>query len=303
VAAYELAAGGRPVDTGLHAMDASNTNNRAVQWLGTHHLDRGNWKEALAWWTSWQPSSVCGTCADSMRMERAYYMALCKIRLGEHAAAAAFCLPAVCDRRTPAPDLAALVVQLYAQAGQLDDLLQMADSSATSLREMVRIWGLAARRDVAQLISLCADSGEATTGMFQRPGQGWRGRAAADALATCGGEEIRPIRKALDDGRGEGSWLIYALGKSSSSQALYELTRLLRWKPTRGSDIVYYALLLKGDAGRKVLQRSSAKASEFSSSPAQKWLDYAAKRPYEFTPLPSAQPGSLPKSVEREPEH
>jgi len=81
VEAYVKAASLPSADTRTDIMDASNTRNRAFEFLADYYMKKGNWAEAERWWQAWKPSSWCGTCADSMRQLKAKNIERCRIPL------------------------------------------------------------------------------------------------------------------------------------------------------------------------------------------------------------------------------
>ena len=83
VDAYRKAAAKPAVRTQTSIMDASNTHNRAHQWLGKYYMKKENWAEALKWWRAWKPGSWCGTCHGSMVSHRAYAIAACLTKTGK----------------------------------------------------------------------------------------------------------------------------------------------------------------------------------------------------------------------------
>ncbi len=77
LAAYNRAVKIEPVDARLSAMDTTNTRNKAFRFLGRYYIDKQEWAEALKWWQAWKPTSLCGTCLESMKREKARNIALC----------------------------------------------------------------------------------------------------------------------------------------------------------------------------------------------------------------------------------
>lgn len=109
--------------TFIDAMQASQKAEREAHDL----YAKGRYSDALLAFTFWRPASGCGTCDDSMRGARYYHIALCRAHRKEHAAAARVCLDAVgrWDWRGQADTF---LVQLYREAGQLDDLGPLLDA-------------------------------------------------------------------------------------------------------------------------------------------------------------------------------
>jgi len=109
--------------TATNIMDTDNTRSVAIQRLAARMEDRGQWKEALALWTAWQPRSWCGTCKAQMQSQRTAHLVQCHGRLGSHAAAAQEAWSATTSGSISSSRvLAWSLYQLYRDAGQLEDL-------------------------------------------------------------------------------------------------------------------------------------------------------------------------------------
>jgi tetratricopeptide (TPR) repeat protein len=89
VVSLEHAVGGRAFDTHRDVMDADNTSNMAVRWLGGIYERRRNWKRARAVYESWKPISWCGNEREEYENERWVHIALLDARLGRAREAAA----------------------------------------------------------------------------------------------------------------------------------------------------------------------------------------------------------------------
>ena len=81
IALLKEVAAAKPVNTWSNIMDASNTRNHAHEVLGHYYMKKRDWKEAMAWWEKWQPSSWCRTCAEAMQKQRQANIEECKKNL------------------------------------------------------------------------------------------------------------------------------------------------------------------------------------------------------------------------------
>ena len=54
LAAYKIAARLPRTPTQTNIMDASDTHNRAIQFLADYYLKRSDWRESLSYWQSWK---------------------------------------------------------------------------------------------------------------------------------------------------------------------------------------------------------------------------------------------------------
>jgi tetratricopeptide (TPR) repeat protein len=104
--------------TETNVMDAGDTHGYACQVLGEHYLKSRQWDKALAVYTAWKPNSWCGTCLASMDARRSNSLLLCEVNLGRFDAAVERAW-----NNLGYDGLAMFVlVRLYAEANQLDDL-------------------------------------------------------------------------------------------------------------------------------------------------------------------------------------
>jgi tetratricopeptide (TPR) repeat protein len=72
-----------PVNTHADLMDASNTRNQAYEWLAGYYYEKQQWKESLAWYQKWVPTSWCGTCRMGMESSRRAAIAECEKKIRE----------------------------------------------------------------------------------------------------------------------------------------------------------------------------------------------------------------------------
>jgi hypothetical protein len=82
VASLEQAVGAQGFDMHRDIMDADNTTNMAVRWLGAIYERRKQWQQARALYERWKPASWCGNEAEDYAHERAIRIALMDDRLG-----------------------------------------------------------------------------------------------------------------------------------------------------------------------------------------------------------------------------
>ncbi len=278
-----------------------------AQWLERHT----EWKEALHWWTTWKPSSSCGTCLAGMRAQRWQGIARCQLHLGATTEAARTCAQAVFAHGDwGSAGLAELLFRIYREAGQLDDLGKMVAAfeeerlrefdaqgyfkdatreqklrflATRTIRELESDHGLSAAKNVAQLVAICQQSNSTHVDTFKELSQDHRCRAAAEALAALGDTAVKPVREAIENRAGSISWLIYSLGRNASPAALDALKELQKTERSWNMDNVAYALYLKGDEGRKLLAAAT--------------LERIRKEARNVPAWPALKPGSLPKTL------
>ncbi len=102
--------------------------NAELEPIAHEFFAKGRYKEALDAYTRWTPRSFCANCSFSMRDIRYRRIALCHSHLGEHTAAARACLEAAGKQTLGDIGAAVFTVQLYREAGQLDDLGPLLDA-------------------------------------------------------------------------------------------------------------------------------------------------------------------------------
>ena len=332
VAAYRKAAGLSRSPTATSIMDASDTHNRASQWLARYYMDKKDWDEALRWWTNWKPSSWCGTCLGSMETRRAENMAICLAHLGRHREAAETCLEFLFQHATvwaESSPVALLVARLYSEADQWDDLLRIVtDYEERQLREfdqkgyfkgesrqqkvnhlptrpfheIAEIRELASKGDVDALIAICRKTSRSSADIFADPGRDWLCREAAEALADLGSRGVDTLDWLVNSRTNCGSWPIYALGKSPSPKALDALGRRAETEQTRNADNVACAIAMHGADGRRLLIGIAAKTGRYEAynmvRAAERWLEKPSADPVVLMlPWPRPKPGSLPVTL------
>lgn len=125
VAALERGIAAPRAWTETNIMDASDTHGWACETLGKHYMASGQWAKALPIYTNSRPNSWCGTCQGSMNASRMNHILICQANLGRFNEA---CLASWSELANPRPSYemashgAFLLVRLYAEAEQLDDL-------------------------------------------------------------------------------------------------------------------------------------------------------------------------------------
>lgn len=124
--AYKRAIRLKPIDTYGDIMDANNSRSRAYERLGDYYMDRKQWREALRWWSTWEPTSWCGNCAASMECHRAFEIGLCKLNLGQTNAALRVMEPWVTGKKSYScsQQMAVLFVDVHAALGSLAPIVK-----------------------------------------------------------------------------------------------------------------------------------------------------------------------------------
>lgn len=89
---------------------------------------QGQYENALEAYTRWTPKSFCANCSFSMHDTRSRRIALCHSHLRDHTAAARACLEAAGKQTMGDSGVAAFTIQLYREAGQLDDVGPLLDA-------------------------------------------------------------------------------------------------------------------------------------------------------------------------------
>lgn len=87
----------------------------------------GRYREALDAFTRWKPVHLCGTGRIGLERERRHRIIRCHTFLCGHAVAARLCLDALAQRTGRCGWEAAILFEVYHEAGQLDDLRRMLD--------------------------------------------------------------------------------------------------------------------------------------------------------------------------------
>lgn len=93
--------------------------------VAREHFEKGRYRNALDAYTRWVPMGFCADSFFAMHDERACKIAYCYVHMGKHAAAARVCLEAAEADSLGCDDTALFTIQLYREAGQLNDLVAL----------------------------------------------------------------------------------------------------------------------------------------------------------------------------------
>lgn len=304
------------VETGIGIMDASDSQNRAHEMLGSHYMTIKQWKKALAIWENWKPESWCGTCAMEMESHRQTNIMVCRLQLGKHAE----CIKAVVDHlrgdksnhQRATTYQAYLTYLIYERAGQSRDLIALASAAESkrvdrrendpvidAIRFCEQLQVLEDRRAIGPLIELMGKEQTHERPVMMERYQ-WRSRAAADALSRCGPKAVAGLVQVIANKRKESvtappAWIYYALGRHPSPAALQVLKDVQLRKEAGWDEIgdLYFALAMKGKDGASALERLEPIASKFGDlakkdvSSGLAWIEFE-------NGWPVAKGGSLP---------
>src|SRR5262245_5409312 len=116
-------------------IDGVECDFRDLEPVAREFFAKGQYKEALDAYTLWRPSSWCGTCLSSMHSERYSRIALGHVHLGDYPAAVRTCFEPIGQKELFRGNANEFLVQLYREAGQLDDLKQFLDAVETASGE------------------------------------------------------------------------------------------------------------------------------------------------------------------------
>jgi hypothetical protein len=226
----------------------------ALLLLARHYQKKGDYAKAFDYFTRYTPRSDCGTCLRSMHQSRQLSRIDCLLNMKRHSDAVVLCVETL-EGSGHTPAVAVTLFRLYREAGQLDDLAKRVQASAKlrehdAVKELTRIQELAAKKDVKALVALCQDSGWVSTNVVTQAVSDWRCQAAAEALASCIGNDLAPVKKAIEEHQKNTSWLIYALGWMPSPAARELLEELNRKDRNQESGNVEYALALQKGQGK-----------------------------------------------------
>ena len=258
----KLAAGdpiATPTNRGI--MDTSDTRQVALVRLGQYFKSKGNFQEALEFFTEWNPRSFCGNCAAQMRYEKSLYVSECLVGLDRSDEALdTYLLPLLkknegslySDAKLPR-----LVVSLYEKKNALDQFLVMIQPHAASQYNktaqiaqklaQIKIW--TRDQNIPSLVGELRHS----PGFVPRISESnirehnSQAVAAAEALATMGGKEFPFLKKSYEElstakqesANADKAWVIYALGVSKAKESETYLQELLqKAKEGKSSDDV-----------------------------------------------------------------
>ncbi len=256
-----------------------------LQLQALEHERAGKWSEALALWEKWHPVIDCPV--DHRPSLRIYHMAICLHHLGQTRRAAFLCMQDTFHNGFAAPHTALLLLEFYQATGQVGDLRQIMESferelladyeqkgylknpnTAEALRknlptrpihEALDLMHLRANQKTSELIAIAQSSSWTSTDSIYsgEHDQTWRCRFAADALAEFGDHSLPALKTAILEPKADVSWLIYALGKSTSTNALSVLEQGARKEQGGNSHNYIYALSLHGEAGHQIITQLS----------------------------------------------
>ncbi len=277
VEAYRTAAGKPTVETQTNIMDASDTSNRAHEWLGRYCEKKRNWEEALTWWKAWRPRSWCGTCAWGMEARKTRGITLCLLKLGRTDEALRSVEPVVFQREeVSSPELAILLVDIYRGKGALPSL--EAKLQAT-LRKNERNSAASAARDYIAMIRM-AEQGDAE-GLwrrlegdpFQDDGLRWPAAQAAALLASIP-EKTKPVALRKLGGEGNASpWAAVLLARIRAPETLPLVRAKIGAQETCWAGHLYALALLGTDEAYAQLKAYAATGDTTRGIMARKMLE------------------------------
>lgn len=221
VEAYKNAAAAPSAETQTNIMDASDTRNRAHQWLGTYYMmKKQDWPEALKWWGTWEPRSWCGTCAASMNSRKAHSIAVCLVKMGKADEALKTLEPMVFeDKFFCGADIAILLVDLYRDRGKLGEV-------EARLQKARECFGAKLASEYVALIRM-AEKGDAE-GLWkhlqgspsQKDPPSWQPGVAARLLVSIP-EKAKPFAlKQMDAGERNPLWASAILARMKAPETL-----------------------------------------------------------------------------------
>jgi hypothetical protein len=274
----------------------------------------GKWSEALALWEKWDPVFDCPV--DHRPSLRIYHMAICLHHLGQTRRAAFLCMQDTFHNGFAAPQTALLLLEFYQATGQVGDLRQIMETYERELladyeqkgylknpntteafrknlptrpiHEALNLMHLRANRKTSELIALAQSSSWTSTDSIYsgEHDQTWHCRFAADALAEFGDHSIPALKAAILEPKANVSWLIYALGKSTSTNALSVLEQGARKEQGGNSHNYIYALSLHGEAGHQIITQLGEWDSHSHRGIIHKAKEYLAAPKTFPTPAP-----------------
>jgi hypothetical protein len=298
------------------------------------HEEAGEWRQAISCWEKWSPMERC--IPGEVESEKTYHISICQVRLGETPAAVSNCLQAVFGSAPFAnASVSLLLLKFYERSGQLPDLARMVDNSerrmmndfrqkgyfekqpATNwirtlptrpIRETLHIQELQSQKKIKELIDIAQDSSWTSTDLTDQTfvSPDWRCQMAANALAELGEpavDAIEPISSEVERRKGNTSWLIYALGRSTATNALQALENGAKKEQGWNCINVVCAISMHGDKGHELLEKIAKEYEDGMQAKAQQFLanpKRAIALPGEIE-LPPMKRGSLPASyIEKE---
>jgi tetratricopeptide (TPR) repeat protein len=287
IAAYETAAGLRPVDAARRFSDTGDAYNGAMVGLASHYMRKQNWQRAMDYLIAWKPNSECGICVVIMQFTKQEYTYACLRLSGKHQAAAKYCFDTL--KSGGDSDFAAYLFELYQDAAQLDDLRRIAQQI-----EAIEFPEYRERED-----------------LHGRPDEEVRKEMPSWAIQELL-QSVPLIEQAIQADPKNSQRLLSALGINRSPEALQALQELARavetHERTRAEtlydlDALMSAIAGHGDAGEKVLKQLSAGSSSEVQQAAKNQLgrknqaDEPGGLGIALPPLARPAAGSLPKNL------
>lgn len=110
----------------------------ACRAMGDHYMELAQWNKALPFWLAWRPNTGCGTCQIGAETVRLNNILLCQVRSERFREAIDTGWRELVAGSWATDELTLFVlVRLYAEAGQLDDLRSQYDQVCAALNETV----------------------------------------------------------------------------------------------------------------------------------------------------------------------
>ena len=121
----------------------------ACRAMGNHYQELAQWDKALSYWLAWRPHTGCANCQVGVETIRLNHILLCQVRSVRFEEAIDMAWGALVPGSRVTDELALFVlVRLYAEAGQLDDLQSQCDQVAVVLNENLRKESTPVRRSL-----------------------------------------------------------------------------------------------------------------------------------------------------------
>ena len=183
------------------------------------------------------------------------------------------------------------------------------------IREMLCVYELFERGDVAELLSVCRDPKGYPERMYWASRPDWTRREAVENLARIGADAVEPLREAAADPGPGLIWFLDALGWISGPESLRALEKLIEqgpppkgwsepgtalpsgYRPLSWLVKMGEALARKGSAGKSLLDRLSHDLESPMHESAQEWLEMLQAGWSPPRPRPPVRPGSMPRRL------
>lgn len=258
-------------------MDASDTANRAHEWLGKHYEKKRNWEEALTWWKAWQPRSWCGTCMWSMEARKTRGIAQCLLKLGKTDEALKTIEPAVFEGESGRnAELAVMLVDIYRASGKLPSLeakLQAAlrknkqNSAANTARDYIAMVRQAEQGDTEALWKRLEGDPCPDDGLH------WPAAQAAALLAAIP-EKTKPLAMSKLGGEGnQPPWAAVILARIKAPETLALVRAKIEAQKSYWMAYPYALALLGTDEAHAQLKAYAATGETTHGTMARKVLE------------------------------